>query len=208
MTDLWEPTFIKSQLMWGLEPTNSALYARDRFAQAGVKNVLIPGIGYGRNARPFLEQGMSVTGIEISETAIGLARSKLGLDMPVLHGSVSDMPFDDRVYSGIFCFGLIYLLDAAGRAKLLQDCWRQLEPGGQMIFTVISKKAPMFGRGEQRGEDVWEIVPGMKLFFYDDSSIQREFAAYGLTDFFEIEEAAASHVPLPFITIVCTRSAA
>jgi len=29
-----------------------------------LKNILIPGIGYGRNARIFLEQGMAVTGIE------------------------------------------------------------------------------------------------------------------------------------------------
>ena len=112
MTELWEAVFIDKQTIWGLEPTLSAVLARDTFVRSGVKDVLIPGVGYGRNAKPFLESGMTVTGIEISETAITLARSQLGLDFPIYHGSVSNMPFDARQYDGIFCYGLIYLLDA------------------------------------------------------------------------------------------------
>lgn len=45
---------------------------------------------------------MSVTGIEISETAIFLARTQLGLEIPIHHGSVSNMPFDARWYDGVF----------------------------------------------------------------------------------------------------------
>lgn len=56
------------------------MFARDYFARVGAKKILIPGIGHGRNARPFLECLMSVTGIEISETAIGLAWRVMGLD--------------------------------------------------------------------------------------------------------------------------------
>jgi hypothetical protein len=51
-------------MMLGTEPSRSAVFARDYFARAGAKEILIPGIGYGRNAKPFLERGMSVTGIE------------------------------------------------------------------------------------------------------------------------------------------------
>lgn len=102
MTELWEAVFMDKQTMWGLEPTTSALLARDRFVCSGAKDVLIPGVGYGRNAKPFLERGMAVTGIEISETAIALARSQLGLDFPIHHASVSSMPLDDRQYDGIF----------------------------------------------------------------------------------------------------------
>lgn len=96
MTEFWENAFTKMQVGWGTDPTASATRACDEFARAGVKDVLIPGVGYGRNALPFLRAGMSVTGIEISETAIALARSRLGLDIPIFHGSVTDMPFDQR----------------------------------------------------------------------------------------------------------------
>lgn len=48
-----------------------------------VKNILIPGIGYGRNAQVFRENGMSVTGIEISQTAIDLAKKHFGDDLTI-----------------------------------------------------------------------------------------------------------------------------
>jgi SAM-dependent methyltransferase len=165
-------------------------------------STLIPGVGYGRNAKAFLEKGMSVTGIEISETAISLARSQLGLDIPIHHGSVVNMPYDRRYYDGIFCYGLIYLLDTHGREKLIEDCYRQLTAGGHMIFTVISKAAPMYGRGTKLGDDWYEVMPDVKMYFYDGDSVQREFGRYGLVEFFEIEEPTPGG-SLPFIYVLC-----
>ena len=206
VTEFWETAFMQKELMWGLEPTQSAVLARDYFAQMGVKDVLIPGIGYGRNAKPFIEHGMSVTGIEISETAIALARSQLGLQFPIYHGSVTDMPFDQRHYDGIFCFGLIYLLDAQGREKFIRDCYRQLVPGGHMIFTVVSKKAPFYGQGTRLGDDWYERLPNLKMYFYDADSVRREFEPYGLVEFSEINEPSGGGIT--FIHVVCTKAAA
>ncbi len=204
-SEFWETAFGQMQLAWGREPTASATLAGDAFARAGAKDVLIPGIGYGRNAAPFLSRGMSVAGIEISQTAIGLARSQLGLEIPIVHGSVTDMPFDGRRYDGIFCFGLVYLFDAPHREKLIRDCYGQLAPGGHMIFTVISKKAPMYGKGPRLGEDWYERLPGLPMYFYDAESVKREFGAYGLVSFGEIDEPTAGGPPLPFIHVVCRK---
>ena len=206
MTEFWETAFTEKQLMWGFEPTASAIFARNYFARMGVKDVLIPGIGYGRNAKVFLDHGMSVTGIEISDTAIALARSQLGLQIPIYHGSVTNMPYDSRQYDGVFCYGLIYLLDADGRAKLIRDCYRQLTLGGHMIFTVISKKAPMYGQGARLGDDWYERLPGLQMFFYDAALVEREFGPHGLVEFSEIDEPTPGGDSLPFINVVCKKS--
>lgn len=206
MTEFWEAAFVEKQLMWGLAPARSAVLARDYFAREGIRDILLPGVGYGRNARAFLDHGMAVTGIEISGTAIELARSRLGLEIPIYHGSVANMPYDDRLYDGVFCYGLLYLLDAAGRAKLLRACHDQLAPGGYMIFTVISKTAPMYGRGPRLGEDWYEVLPGVKMYFYDPGSIEREFGPHGLLEFSNIDEPAAiGDGSLPFINAVCKK---
>ena len=205
MAEIWEKQFADRGLMWGKEPTLSALFARDYFVRAGIHDVLVPGVGYGRNAKAFLERGMSVTGIEISASAIALARSQLGLDIPIHHGSVSDMPFDDRRYDGIFCYGLIYLLDADGRAKLIRDCWAQVAPGGTMIFTVISKTAPMYGQGPRLGDDWYEIHPGLRMFFYDADSVEREFGAHGLVEQSRLDEPIHTGTTFPFINVVCEK---
>jgi hypothetical protein len=113
------------------------------------------------------------------------------------------MPYDRRQYDGIFCYGLIYLLDARGREKLIRDCYRQLTLGGHMIFTVISKKAPMYGRGSRLGEDWYEIMPGVKMYFYDADSVRGEFGPHGLVELSEIDEPARNGSSLPFINVIC-----
>jgi SAM-dependent methyltransferase len=204
MTEIWESMFASKRVMWGEGPTRSALIASAYFVAQGARELLIPGVGYGRNAKPFVESGMSVTGIEVSASAIAIARSELGLDFPIHHGSVEAMPFDDREYDGVFCFGLAYLLDAAGRSKFYADCSRQLRPGGSMIFTLISKRAPMYGQGPKLGEDWYERAPGIPMFFYDEASVARELGAYGITEVSEIDEPVPGG-SFPFLNVTCVK---
>ncbi|MDW8802717.1 class I SAM-dependent methyltransferase [Clostridium sp. A1-XYC3] len=207
MTEFWESSFIEKQMMWGLEPADSAILAKDFFLEKKAKDILIPGIGYGRNAKIFLDNGINVTGIEISKTAIDLAK-QMGLDTKIYHGSVTDMPFDNKLYDGIFCFALIHLLNSDEREKLIKDCYNQLKPNGHMIFTAISKKAPMYGKGKQLSKDRFEIMEGVKMFFYDSDSVKQEFGNYGLIEFGEIDEPAKnkeSKPPLKFTIIKCKK---
>src|SRR5690606_14000064 len=92
--EFWESSFKEKQEMWGFEPSNSAILTKDYFIQESVKNILIPGIGYGRNAQIFSDNGITVTGIEISKTAIEMAIKHYGTDIFIYHGSVTEMPFD------------------------------------------------------------------------------------------------------------------
>ena len=159
--------------------------------------MLIPGIGYGRNAQVFMDNGMTVTGIEISQTAIELAQKHFGNELKVYHGSVTDMPFDENLYDGIFCYGLIYLLDKNERVKLIQDCFNQLTEDGYMVFTAITKGAETYGQGTQLSKDRFEMFGGVKIFFYDKQSIGEEFGNTGL---FEITEVTENY---PFYLIKC-----
>lgn len=198
--EFWESAFTEKQEMWGFNPSNSAVLTKDFFLQHSVKNILIPGIGYGRNAEIFRENGMTVTGIEISKTAIEMARKHYGADMVIYHGSVTDMPFDENKYEGIFCYALIHLLDSDERMKLIRDCYDQLSQGGYMVFTVISKEAPTYGTGSLIGKDRYEMFGGVKMFFYDRESINDEFKDFGLFEITEINEN------YPFFLIKCKKA--
>ena len=205
MTEFWEASFIEKQTMWGFEPSDSAILTKDFFLEKKVKDILIPGIGYGRNAKVFIENGIKVTGIEISKTAIDLARQN-DVDISIYHGSVSDMPFDNKLYDGIFSYGLIHLLSSDERKKFIKDCYNQLKPKGYMILTTISKDAPMFGKGKQLGKDYFEIMEGVKMFFYDSDSIKQEFGEYGLIEVSEIVEPhknAEDKPPFKFLMVKC-----
>jgi len=194
--------------MWGAEPAACAFRASEIFSSNGYRQILIPGIGYGRNAAPFLQAGMQVVGIEISQTAIGMAREKWASNLPIFHGSVTDMPFDDRQYEGIFSFALIHLLDEKQRQKFIADCYNQLVPGGTMIFVTIAETAPMFGTGKKMSDRVYETRPGVRLFFYDQASVDTEFARYGLKQCYSVSEPAKQGQPgLDFLWIECVKAA-
>ncbi len=195
----WESAFTDKQEMWGFNPARSAIVTKDLFVEKAVKNILIPGIGYGRNAQIFRDNGIAVTGIEISKTAIEMARKYYGTDMIIHHGSVTDMPFDNRTYDGIFCYALIHLLDSSDREKLIRDCYNQLSENGYMVFAVISKEAPTYGTGTLISKDRYEMFGGVQMFFYDKESIHAEFDQAGL---FEITEITENY---PFFLIKCRK---
>lgn len=197
--EFWESSFMEKEEMWGFEPSKSAVLTKDFFVQKSVKNMLIPGIGYGRNAQIFRDNGIAVTGIEISKTAIEMARKHYGTDMTIYHGSVTDMPFDNCRYDGIFCYALIHLLDSSEREKLICDCYAQLADNGYMVFTVISKEAATYGKGKFISKDRYEIFEGVKMFFYDMESIHTEFGKAGLFEITEVNEN------FPFFLIKCRK---
>jgi SAM-dependent methyltransferase len=200
MTGFWEEAFKDKQEMWGFEPAKSAVITKDLFAGQKIKNVLIPGIGYGRNANIFVEHGMTVTGIEISKTAIELAGKHFGDELKIYHGPVADMPFDKQIYDGVFCYGLIYLLDKNEREKLIRDCYNQLAESGIMVFTAITKDAGTYGQGTQISKDRFEMFGGVNIFFYDIDTINQEFENAGLVEVAEVSEN------YPFYLIKCRKN--
>lgn len=200
MTEFWEEAFKNKQEMWGLEPAKSAILTNDFFVSNGIKNILIPGVGYGRNAQIFRDNGMTVTGIEISQTAIDIAKKHFGNDLIIYHGSVTEMPFDNKQYDGIYCYALIHLLGKDEREKLIEDCYNQLKENGYMVFTTITKDAQTYGQGANIGRDRFEMFDGVKMFFYDRETIQEEFGNAGL---FEITEVTENY---PFYLIKCQKN--
>lgn len=210
MDEFWESSFRDNQTMWGFEPADSAVETVEFFQQLGLKKILIPGFGYGRNAKAFTDRGFDVTGIEISETAIELARKHYGDQLQVHHGSIKDMPFDDQLYDGVFCYALIHLLDHKDRLKLINDCYQQLKPNGYMVFVALSKNTATYSEGVPISSDQFESKHGVKLLYYGTESINEEFGSNGLLEAKEIDEPAKSTANKPsqkFWQITCRKKA-
>lgn len=204
----WDKKFKEEKTSWGYEPADSAIRAKDFFVENNIKDILIPGIGYGRNAKIFLSHGVKVTGIEISQNAIDLARSMNNLDISIYRGSVTEMPFDSHKYQGIFCYAVIHLLNKPQRAKLVEDCYKQLCPGGYMIFIVISGESHLYGSGKLLSKNRFRINTGLDVFFYDQHSIYREFGKFGLVRFEAVDEPIKHLInepPLKCYYIICKR---
>jgi SAM-dependent methyltransferase len=174
MNSFWEERFREEGRIWGDTPSRTAAYAIKLFKKAGVREVLIPGSGYGRNAGAFARAGFEVTGIEISDTALTLARQG-SLKVRYHHGSVLDMPFDDSMYDGIYCFNVLHLFRKNERAIFLQRCREQLKDGGVMFFVVFSDGEPSYGTGRMVEENTFESKPGREVHYYSMEDLVSEF---------------------------------
>lgn len=188
MPEFWESTYRGNERMWGGNPTDNAPNVLKLLQDRDVKKVLIPGFGYGRNAKVFYEAGIEVTGIEISKTAIERARKNFGNNINIHHGSVIDMPFDDRKYDAVYCYSLLHLLNKPDRVKFIHDCYLQLEHNGIMIFVALSQNDKRFGLGEEIEKNTFLSQHGLNLFFYDEASLKEEFHKYRIIEAKEISE--------------------
>ncbi len=208
MKEFWESNFQDKQMMWGLHPADVSLEAKVLFQKNNIRKILIPGFGYGRNAKPFIDSGFDVTGIEISKTAIDLAKKHIRGDYKLYHGSVAHMPFGQEKYKGIFCYALIHLLNKNEREKLIQNCYNQLQNNGIMIFTTLSTNDARYKKGDKISRNTYLTKHGIELFFYDSHSLEKEFGAYGLVKAEEINEPQNSKGNKPsekFWKIICKK---
>lgn len=174
MHTFWEERFRDEGRIWGTNPSRTAVYAIELFTTTGADSVLIPGSGYGRNADAFARAGFKVTGIEISKTAISIAR----FGSPEVHyhyGSVLDMPFDNGVYDAIYCFNVLHLFRKNERLAFLQRCQEQLKDGGVMFFAVFSDKESSYGTGRMVEENTFESKPGREVHYYTNEDLVSEF---------------------------------
>ena len=206
-TDYWESKFKEEGTAWKFEPSDSAIMTKNLFVANNINKILIPGVGYGRNAKLFVENGFQVTGIEISKTAIKLAKEN-GLNFKIHHGSITSMPFDKDKYDGIFCYATLHLLNKNERRKFLNACFSQLKNNGIMAFTVVSCKSNMYGLGKKLSNDRFEISKGLNVFFYNSESLTKEFSDFGLVEYKEIDEPIKYMVgydPLKCLYVVCKK---
>jgi len=179
MSTFWEERFREEGKIWGDEPSRTAAHAIDLFRRAGVHSVLIPGSGYGRNAEAFARAGFEVTGIELSETAVNLAKHACP-EIRYHQGSVLDMPFDDSVYDAIYCFNVLHLFRKKERVAFLQRCRDQLREGGVLFFVVFSDREPSYGAGRRVEENTFESKPGREVHYYSETDLISEFPDFDI----------------------------
>jgi len=104
------------------------------------QRVLDVGCGAGTDLVRFARGGALVTGVDISPSAIALARRNFdlqGLTADLREADGEHLPFPDDVFDLVFAHGVVQYT-ANGRA-LVQECRRVLKPGGSAIFQVYNR---------------------------------------------------------------------
>lgn len=110
------------------------------FSGYGGKKLLEVGCGVGIDLVEFAKGGALVSGIDISERAVDLAKTNfdhhgLQADLRVMDGQ--HLGFDDNTFDVAYAHGVLpYTIDVA---QIIQEIHRVLKPGGEAILQAYNR---------------------------------------------------------------------
>jgi ubiquinone/menaquinone biosynthesis C-methylase UbiE len=104
------------------------------------RSLLEVGCGIGTDLVRFAQGGAICTGVDLSQTAIDLARKNVdlhGLRATLLTGNGEALTLPDASFDIVYAHGVLqYTADAA---QLVRECHRVVKPGGRGIFMVYNR---------------------------------------------------------------------
>ena len=104
------------------------------------KKVLDVGCGAGTDLVRFARGGALVTGVDISSSAVALAKENFaqqGLTADLREADGESLPFGDSEFDFVFAHGVVQY--TARDTALVDECRRVLKPGGTAVFQVYNR---------------------------------------------------------------------
>ena len=98
--------------------------------------VLDLGSGPGEpSTRILQEAGLTTYAVDASPTMVAAFRERFP-GVPIERNTVEASEFFNRTFSGVLAWGLLFLLDPAAQALVIEKVARALEPQGRFLFTA------------------------------------------------------------------------
>lgn len=174
LKEYWDSRY-KDGEIWGNDPCPSAISAEGVFKKNKVKNILVPGCGYGRNSVFFAKHGYYVNAYDLSEKGISIAKniaSKKRLTN-VIHyvNDIYGLINQEIEYDAIYLSNVIHLFKQKERIEIFNILTSILKQQGIFVFTCISTMDEKnYGHGIKIEENTFE-QNGKILHFFDKEEI-------------------------------------
>ena len=130
------------------------------------RELLEVGCGIGTDLVRFARGGANVTGVDLSETALALAKQNAehaSVTMRLELANGEDLPFDDASFDVVYGHGVLQYTADAG--KMVAECRRVLRPGGTAIFMVYNRISWLNGLSKLMNVDLeYEDAPVLKKY--------------------------------------------
>lgn len=194
--DHWNEVYGSKPDFFGEGPSDCARMALDLFRKNRVGSVLELGCGQGRDSLLFARNGLEVTAVDYSETAVSALSERagsLGLSSLVrtrICNLKEPLPFADRTFDACYSHMLLCMeLTIAEITFILREVHRLLRPGGIVVYSVRSNFDRHFRTGRHIAEDIYE-VGGFVIHFFDQQKINKLAGGYRIQAIERIEEGS------------------
>jgi SAM-dependent methyltransferase len=207
----WERTYAGDEAFFGEEPSGFARAALELFRAEGIHGVIELGSGQGRDALFFAENGLGVTALDYSETAVAQLNEKAraaGLSSLVaarLHDLRTPLPYPDNSFDACYSHMLLCMeLTSDEITFLLGEIRRVLRFGGLNLYSVRSTFDKHYRAGTRLREDTYD-VGGFVVQFFSEDKIRRFAGGYDVVEISRMEEGS---LPRDLFAVALRKSAA
>ena len=153
------------------------------------------GCGLGRHIEPLIGALRLSVGLDISDTAIRKARSRIKSDSStacVVKGFIDNLPFKNEVFGSVLAWRCLYLQDLEGIIRTIAEIRRVLCPDGQIICSVRSTTNTLYYIGKEKGKEIEkntfhfpdEDFHGVNYHFFTENEIYRLFHGFKIKNLF------------------------
>ena len=160
-----------------------------------MRRLLDAGCGNGRHLVFFAEQGLESYGVDLSQTAIGMAKEWLvrkGLKAHVSVGDIAGLPFEDNYFDVIVSFGVLDHVPFAMAKGMMRELVRVLTDGGYIYLSLRSTDDAEFGRGEAVERNTYVLQKGYEQgiiqHYFDIAQIDELLTGFSVFDIEEHEQ--------------------
>lgn len=173
---------------------NVSYYLRERYSAEDLKKLhfLEMGCGAGSNLIWLAQKGIKVSGVDISPTALRLARQNLEREGysdrigELIECSVTEVPFEDESFDGIIEACVFQHLSKPDRQATFREVRRLLKPGGVFVGYVLDAGHTVFQekQSEQLADDpgTLHLADGTSKFHLTNIGVSHFYRKQEFTD--------------------------
>lgn len=194
--NLWDQVFLDSKSYFGETPSLLAEKASVLFRESEVRSLLETGCGQGRDTFLFAENGIRVTALDYSGTAVNDIKSRAcaanltSYIDPLCFDLRMCMPFENESFDACYSHMLLCMeLTTCEISCLLSEMHRVLKPGGLAVYSVRSIFDRHYRAGEHLGEDLFEVGK-FAVHFFSEEKIRGLASGFRIRSIERMEEGA------------------
>lgn len=188
--------------------------ATDIFKRNNCKDVMDLGCGTGRHSIHLAQQGFKVYATDISETGIGITKSKakkLNLtNIEFKQHDMRDIPFDNNLLDGILCVWTTGHGTLEDSRKNANEIYRILKPNGVVVIDYVSIDDKNYGKGKEIEKDTFinnvegeENIPHHYSTIEELNDLYSNFLKVNITpiEYYFMDNHGAGHTIKAFVVI-------
>lgn len=154
------------------------------FLPGGAK-VLELGCGDGKTLSSLVSCGFKATGIDISPSALKLARKKVGRKAKLVVGDVCSLPFRSNFFDAVVAVHVLGHLTAKERKKAVVEIKRVLCSGGLLFFEGFSRSDFRFGAGVEVERNTFRRANNVWYHYFSVAEAKRLFSGFKVVELCE-----------------------